>query len=218
MEILELRLLTKNIIETERFYRDTMGLKKEHQTEKSLCLNIGSSKLIFELIDTEQTPKYHFAFNIPINKIDEAINWTSKRTNLIEVGDKNFVADFENWNAKAIYFYDNNHNILEFISRVDLNNFDNRKFSIDTILNINEVGIVTEEPLKIAREIIKKTNTNFFPKGPKREDFVVVGSDNGLFVISNPKRNWYPTQQKGEKQPVKAKIRVAENIFELQFN
>lgn len=218
MEILELTLRTNNIIETEKFYKQTIGLKKAYQTEKVISFYIGTSKLIFELIDNEQSPKYHFAFNIPINKIEEAINWTSKRTNLIAVAENNFVADFENWKAKAIYFFDNNQNILEFIGRSSLNNPVDRMFSTDTILDINEIGIVTDKPLKIAQEIIEKTNTIYFPKGPKRKDFVAVGTDNGLFVISNAKRNWYPTLQKAEKQPVKAKIKVAENEFELQFN
>lgn len=218
MEILELTLRTNDIIETEKFYGQTIGLKKTQQTEKSISFNVGTSNLIFELIDKEQSPKYHFAFNIPTNKIEEAINWTSQRTNLIAVADNNFVADFENWKAKAIYFFDNNQNILEFICRSDLNNFVDSTFSIDTILNINEIGIVADRPMEIANEIIEKTSTIYFLKGPKREEFVAVGTDNGLFVISDPKRNWYPTQQKAEKQPLKVKIKVAENEFELEFN
>lgn len=218
MEILELTLRTNDIIETEKFYGQTIGLKKTQQTEKSISFNVGTSNLIFELIDKEQSPKYHFAFNIPTNKIEEAINWTSQRTNLIAVADNNFVADFENWKAKAIYFFDNNQNVLEFICRSDLKNPVDRIFSIDTILNINEIGIVTDKPLEIAKEIIEKTKTIFFSKGPKREDFVAVGTDSGLFVISNPKRNWYPTEQKAEKYIVKAKIKVAGNEFELEFN
>lgn len=218
MEILELTLQTNNLIETEKFYQEIIGFEKADKTKKSISFYIGTSKLVFELIDSEQSPKYHFAFNIPIDKINEAVNWASQRTNLIVTDDNNFVTDFENWKAKAIYFFDNNQNILEFICRTDLNNSVDSKFSVDTILNINEIGLVTDNPLKSGNEIIEKSKTDFFIKGPKREDFVAVGDDYGLFVISNPNRNWYPTKEKAEKHKVRAKIKVAENEFELEFN
>ena len=149
--------------------------------------------------------------------MNDAINWTLQRTSLIET-ENSFISDFENWNAKAIYFFDNNHNILEFICRTDLNNPTDKPFSFETILNINEIGLVIDQPLQIGNEIIEKTRIEYFSKGPKREDFVAVGNESGLFVISNPNRKWYPTQEMAEKWKVKGKIKVAENEYELEFN
>ena len=163
-------------------------------------------KFIFELTEENQNPKYHFAFNIPTNTLNDAINWTLQRTSLIET-ENSFISDFENWNAKAIYFFDNNHNILEFICRTDLNNPTDKPFSFETILNINEIGLVIDQPLQIGNEIIEKTRIEYFSKGPKREDFVAVGNESGLFVISNPNRKWYPTQEMAEKWKVKGKIK-----------
>ncbi len=201
MQILELTLQTNNIIETEKFYCQTIGLEKAYQTEESISFFLGTSKLIFESIESETSPKYHFAFNIPINKMEEAINWTSRRIGLIPLADNSFVTHFENWKAEAIYFFDNNQNILEFICRSDLNNFVYSMFSNDTILNINEIGIVTDKPLEIAKEIIEKTNTTFFSKGPTREDFVAVGTDNGLFAISSQKEIGIQHKKKQKNKP-----------------
>ncbi|RZJ48371.1 MAG: VOC family protein [Flavobacterium sp.] len=217
MIIQELTLLTNNLSETEKFYKQTIGFQKITETETSISFAVGTSKLIFELTEASQNPKYHFAFNIPTNTLNDAMNWALQRTSLIETKNS-FITDFENWKAKAIYFFDNNRNILEFICRKDLNNPTDKPFSVETILNINEIGIVVDQPLQTANEIIQKTKNEYFAKGPKREDFVAVGNESGLFVISNPNRKWFPTQEMAEKWKVKAKIKVDKNEYSLEFN
>ena len=218
MEIKELILQTNNISETKHFYNITIGFDILNESEKSITFLVGTSKLTFEIVKVEICPKYHFAFNIPVNQLNDAIDWGAKRTSLITNGENLIVADFVNWKAKAFYFFDNNRNILELISRQDLNNSTEKHFSVDSILNINEIGVVNEFPIELGEEIIQKINTNFFVKGPKRPDFVSVGNENGLFVISNDHRNWYPTQERAEKQTVKAKVKIQDREFDLSFN
>jgi catechol-2,3-dioxygenase len=217
MKIQELTLLTNNLFETNVFYEQKIGFEKIEETETKIGFAVGRSKLIFELTDKKYHPKYHFAFNIPTNKIDEAIHWTLERTNLIST-DNSYITDFENWKAKAIYFFDNNQNIVEFISRTDLNNATNKPFSVASILSINEIGLVTDEPLQTGNELIQKTKIDFFAKGPKREDFVALGNEEGLFVISNPNRKWYPTQEIAEKWKLKAKIKIAKNEYDVEYH
>lgn len=217
MKISELIIQTNNLTETEKFYSKTFECKSVEKTEYLISYIFGSSKLTFELTQQAVNPKYHFAFNIPINKIEEAIIWISKKTPLIKLN-KKYITNFENWNAKAIYFYDNNKNILELICRNDLENYSDTEFSKRSIENINEVGVVTDKPIELGDRIIEKTDIDFFVKGPKREDFATLGNEDGLFVISNPNRNWYPTKNKAEKQKIKVKIKVEANNFELEFN
>ena len=85
-------------------------------------------------------PYYHFAFNIPENKINEAIKWLEKKVELIEYGESNLIS-FPNWNAHSVYFYDPAGNIVEFIARHNLPNSTDREFSSESILNISEVGM-----------------------------------------------------------------------------
>jgi hypothetical protein len=217
MEIQELTLLTNNLTETKEFYDQIMGFDKLKETETSISFTIGTSKLIFELSKEISNPKYHFAFNIPSNKIDDAVNWTLERTLLITT-DNAFITNFDSWNAKSIYFFDFNRNVLEFICRNDLNNQTDKPFSVESILSISEIGLVNDQPLKIGKEIIERIKTEFFAKGPVREDFAAVGNDNGLFVISNPYRNWYPPNELAEKHKVKAKVKVSNKEYELEFN
>lgn len=189
MRIIELTLQTNNLEKTKHFYHEMIGFEIIDDSEKEISFKVGSSKLKFVQVNSGYHPKYHFAFTIPANKLEEAIVWTSQRVNLINNGDNEIVSNFENWNAKAIYFYDNNFNILEFICRADLENSVEDDFSVNTILNINEIGIATDHPLQLGTEINEKIKSDFFAKGPKREDFATVGTGHGLFVISNPDRN-----------------------------
>ena len=218
MEILELNLLSNNLSDTKNFYQNTIGFNLREETQHHLSFDVGSSILRFDLVDAIQKPTYHFAFTIPSNKINEAMAWTLKRTALIEHEDKTLLTNFDDWKAKAIYFFDNNQNIVEFISRADLNNPDDNPFSIESIISISEVGLVTDFPIQLGNEIIEKTQITFFEKGPKREDFAAVGNDTGLFVISNPNRNWYPTKQQAQPWKVKTKIRSNKKDYDLEFN
>ena len=75
MKIQELTLLTNNLIETQIFYENTIGFHKVSETDTSVSFAVGTSKLIFELTEENQNPKYHFAFNIPTNLLNEAIQY-----------------------------------------------------------------------------------------------------------------------------------------------
>lgn len=218
MRIIELTLQTNNLEKTKHFYHEIIGFDIIDDSEKEISFKVGSSKLKFVQVNSGYHPKYHFAFTIPTNKLEEAIAWTSHRVNLIKTDENEIISNFENWKAKAIYFYDNNLNILELICRTDLKNSVEDEFSIKAILNINEIGIATDHPLQLGTEINEKIKSGFFAKGPKGEDFAAVGTDHGLFVISNPDRNWYPTQDKVEKCKLKTKVKVNEVEFEMEFN
>jgi catechol-2,3-dioxygenase len=205
MEILEIKLNTDDIISTEAFYTNILEFKLIKKSEKSISFLVGNSILSFIKSENLQ-PKYHFAFNIPNNKLEEAINWISKKLNLIKIDNNTSVADFESWNAKAIYFYDNNENILEFIARFDLESLIENQFDTSSILSISEIGVVTNEPLNLSKKISENYNLNLFEKGVQSVDFASLGDDNGLIILVKPNRKWYPTNQKAEKHFVEIKL------------
>lgn len=217
MNIKELVISTNDLTATEDFYTNILQFLIIKKSSTSISYRIGASKLIFEQVSNAESPQYHFAFNIPINQLNEAIEWLSDKVKLIEIIDNEFIANFENWKAQSVYFYDNNQNILEFICRADLRNASESAFSSESIINISEVGIVTESPLLLGEQIMTKAPIQFFSKGPKLEEFVAMGDDNGLFVISNPNRNWYPTQHRATKQKVQVTINIEQNDFEFTF-
>ena len=64
MKIQELILLTNNLSETKKFYEHTIGFQKITETKTSISFAVGTSKLIFELTEENQNPKYHICRNI----------------------------------------------------------------------------------------------------------------------------------------------------------
>ena len=188
----------------------------QEKSKNSVTIQAGNSVLKFT-----ENPKfdsiYHFAFNIPENKLDEAIEWCTNKVNLIRIEDQNVIAHFENWNANAVYFYDNNGNLLEFIARHDLHTSQTEKFSSKSILNISEIGIVTENPLELGNELTAKYGLTFFSKNANSAIFSAVGDDEGLLIMVQPNRNWYPTQTPSESNPTAISIKNNGAVTELQF-
>ena len=81
MNILELELLTDNINETELFYNNVIGLKTISKNNSSISFATARTKLTFKA-SKNLKPVYHFAFDIPNNKLNEAFAWIEKRRKL----------------------------------------------------------------------------------------------------------------------------------------
>ncbi|PUB34885.1 hypothetical protein C8J95_102554 [Elizabethkingia sp. YR214] len=218
MIISELILQTNNLAETEKFYSKNLQLEMITKTESSVSFRTGDSMLTFEQSERKENFKYHFAFNIPANQLEEAIIWAYNKIELIRNPESHLITNFDNWKAQAIYFYDNNGNLAEFIGRADLANNSDTEFSSKSILNISEIGIVTTNPLDLANQITQQTGVDYFAKGPKTEDFVVLGNDNGLLIIVSSERNWYPTENKAEQHKIKARIITDQAEISFEFN
>ena len=197
MNILELELLTDSITETESFYNDVIGLETISKSNSSVSFKAGSTKLTFRSSENLK-PVYHFAFDIPNNKLLEAFAWIEKKTGILEVVPPEKIADFYNWNAKSFYFYDNNANILEFIARFSLDNTSEKPFDGSLVLSVSEIGFVSKNVSKLSDEMSNKYGLSIFPKQPKLDKFIVLGTDTGLFILVEENRDWYPTHQKAK--------------------
>lgn len=216
MKLEHLQLQTNNLKNTARFYQEILGLSIVENNSEFISIQAGNTILKF-IENNNFNSIYHFAFNIPENKLEEAIAWTKNKVDLLVIEDKNVIARFENWNANAVYFYDNNGNLLEFIARHDLDNNQLAPFDSKSILNISEIGIVNETPLELANQLIEKHGLDFFAKNPNSELFSAVGNDEGLLIIVKPNRNWYPTQIPAASNKITVKIENNGTLIELNF-
>lgn len=143
MLLKEIRLQTNHLSALYNFYKEVLELNTVYPDEKSISITAGKSILIFEEIKVDENPFYHFAFNIPYNKFEEAFEWMQQKMEFLWLDDyKGYIANFVNWNAKSFYFLDPAGNILEIIARFDLNDVVEEKFSSMHIRNISEMGLV----------------------------------------------------------------------------
>lgn len=211
MKIREIILRTSQLAATTAFYTHTLQLPLLRESANSVSFQAGSSVLIFEQSDTIASPVYHVAFNIPQNRLPEAIQWLQGATTLLPVTGNSPISDFPHWNAHAVYFYDNNGNLLELIARHDLKN-DAAKWQVECI---SELGIATATPTRYADELIRDYQLPVFSKQPRLEQFTALGDEEGLLIIVAEERNWYPTAIPARHFPASITIEYNGNVTTL---
>ena len=202
MNIIELELLSNNIAETEKFYRKILGLKTVLVAKDEVIFRVGSTKLIFkEVIGI--SPVYHFAFDVPNNRFEEAYALIKSKTDLIPVSPGSDIADFKNWDAKSFYFFDNNGNIVEIITRYANRAYSDDPFTGSSYVSVSEIGLVTNNVPSLADRMWHEFDVPIFRRQPRGEKFTVCGDDEGLFVIAEKGREWYPTTIKSHSYHIR---------------
>ncbi len=217
MKINEIQLLTDRMEETICFYRDILRLSVIKSENNVTKFSAGTSVLTFHP-SHHTSPVYHFAFNIPKNQFNEALQWAASKFQLIQLTASGIVADFQSWNAKAFYFYDNNHNIVEFIARFDLENDSQQSFDGSSVCSISEVGLVVKEPKTYAAKLMAAYHLALFEKQLPKEDFIAMGNDEGLLIIVSENRIWYPTNTRSAKHWAKVSISFNGQPIEIMLD
>jgi hypothetical protein len=195
MRLKELRLQTKHLSALFNFYADVLELPVVKH-DNTISITAGNSKIIFEETNTAN-PFYHFAFNIPSNKFEDAFQWAKNKVGLLWLDDyKSYTADFVNWHARSFYFLDPAGNILEFIARFDLNDSADESFNSKHIRNVSEIGLVfsAENFNSDVNKLFAQYPLSYFEKQPPLPQFKAVGNDEGLFIIVPQNRVWFPTK------------------------
>lgn len=201
MEIKEISLLTSKLKEMKKFYVEELSVPLYIENEQSFTLKIGNTKL--EFVGSDEDSFYHFAFNIPNDKLMEAKNWLEERTEILTEDGEEIIHFPSPWDASALYFFDPSGNIVELIERERLNQFVDEEFSGASFLNVSEIGIPVDSPDEF-KVLIKDLNLPVFRDF---EQFKALGDDNGLFIVVNQNRKWFM----GNRPPVISKINVTIN-------
>ena len=214
MQINKLTLHSNNIVSQVAFFKDILGFEVVNKVDL-ISITIGTSTL--EFVNTPVYGKYHYCFLIPCNQIEEAKDWLSNRLDLIPVVDNNYIANFESWNANAIYFYDGDGNIAELIARHDLQNESNEEFGIHSLLSINEIGTPSFHIRALDAQLTEEIGSTYW-KGDK-DRFSTNGNQDGLFLLPNYniKKTWYPTEIELLPLPYTATIIQNGNAYKIKY-
>ncbi|WP_419880448.1 VOC family protein [Peribacillus sp. B-H-3] len=103
MAIKSIVLQTNSLTEMKNFYINTLGFSLINEDKNSFRIAVGAGEFEFTTKDVEDNPYYHFAFNIPANKFNEAKSWAKERVSLL-VEDGLDEANFAHFPAHALYF------------------------------------------------------------------------------------------------------------------
>ncbi|CAM1358586.1 VOC family protein [Tenacibaculum xiamenense] len=214
MKIKRLQIYCSNLNNQITFYTQKIGLTLVEKSNHKAIIQIGNSELT--LVKSDKFKPYHFAFNIPSNKEIEALEWLKTRVKILKDGNAE-IQDFQSWNAKAIYFYDQDHNIVELIARKNLNNQSTDSFSGDSIFEISEIGLPVNNIESIYKDIHKTTGMAIYSGGLER--FCAIGDENGLFICINKQiKDWYPTGDKAYSSSFEIEFIEQDNFFKMVFN
>lgn len=213
MKIKEIKIYTKNLEKQIDFYSNSIGLKLIDSSISHAVFSIGKSKMRIE--QSENFQPYHFAINIPCNKENEALEWLKQRVKILK-DDTNEIQDFDFWNAKEIYFYDTDKNIVEFIARKNMKNESREVFGVHSLLQISEIGVPVNNIEYTYSTLKKITGVPIFDGGFER--FCAIGDENGLFICINKfLKDWFPTGDKPHSSEFEIKVVENDILHELEF-
>ena len=174
-----------------------MGLELLGETPEHFTVRAGRGLLQFDGFEGKGGA-YHFAFNIPANKLAEAKAWLLERVELLEEGGQNQFFS-ESWNAEQVYFLDADGNILEFIARHELPHASSEPFGSEHILNVSEIGWVVPE---VAATLAAFKRLGLTPYRKAGQKFAAVGDAYGLLIVAQTNRPWFPTKIKAGVAPL----------------
>ncbi|WP_299156120.1 VOC family protein [uncultured Christiangramia sp.] len=213
MKIHKLCLYTSDVRRQYSFYKDDLGMEIINYEEDSFEVQCGFSILRFEF--KENSVPTHFAFHIPDEQEQEALNWLKTVVPVLKYNDEQII-DFSNWNAKSVYFYDKDRNIVEFISRRNFSKPEQGIFTAENIVGIAEIGLATSN----IKETFKQLNVenNLHKYDGYYEHFCAIGEDSGLFIVVNKhNKEWFPTNDNADPSDFKLNFEHENKQFQLKF-
>jgi catechol 2,3-dioxygenase-like lactoylglutathione lyase family enzyme len=206
LKFLRTTLLTKNPALLRDFYAEKLGLNVVLDTDQQVMLNVGESQLTFDKARDGWRGFYHFAFNIPRNQFAEAKAWSTELITLIKTPEGADTVHHDKWQADSLYFYDPAGNIVELIARHTLKNDVDGPFGPKCLLNVSEIGIVTNHVKDTVDSFINGLHTRIFD-GAGSPNFCAVGDENALLIIVKAGRLWLPDLAKSADYfPVQALV------------
>lgn len=189
------------------FYAGTLGLTLESRGEGAVELRAGWTVLRFDRCDADgPDPVYHFAFNIPHNRLDEALAWMRERARVTRGDDGAEVHDFAEWDARAFYFHDPAGNVVEFIARRALDNSTDHAFTGADIGELSEIGIVSDDVNRTVDLAMDQFGVRPFV-GRRFDEFTALGDAHGLLIVVAAGRRWLGSDRIAESFPVRITTR-----------
>lgn len=204
MNILQVTIQTANWHQQLAFYNRLSSLTREEKPGSLFSIKAGLSTLHVEAANKPNAP-FHIAFTIPENKWEEALEFLRNQDiALIPLEDRT-IFDFEDWNARSVYFHDMDGNILEFIVRYNLQHRSGKKeFTLDEAVSISEVGLVSDNPESLISFLGKEGAWPIWKK--YGDDFAAIGDEEGPLIVVKEKRPWFPTNIPASEVPIRINI------------
>ena len=198
MHFTELRLAARDAAALRSFYGDALGLPLLDAPDAALTVHAGATKLVFERDPAVAAP-YHFAFNIPENKLAAAKAWLAGRAVLLTQGGEDEFHS-EGWDADMLYFEDPAGNVLELIARHTLPNAAPGGFGPRDLLEVSEIGLPVDDVPATVSALGEALGARPYREGG--DSFAPIGDEHGLCIVVRTGRPWFPTERAAGTHPL----------------
>ena len=173
----------------KEFYCQLLGLRAVAEERDRFTFAAGETEITFVPAKADEgRPFYHFAFNIPENKILAARDWQKERTPLLPIPPRlrdskypDDVVDYNHWNAHSVFFFDPAENVVEYIARHDLKNAQPGPFDSRDILHASEIAFVVDDVAAAATKFKEVVGVEHYRGGSDK--FMALGDEHGLLLV-----------------------------------
>ncbi|KOS62012.1 VOC family protein [Lysinibacillus agricola] len=208
MKITKVKLYAYDVHKMKEFYCDHLGFVLIKNSDNFFEMAAGESIITFKKIPSSVKKQYHFALNIPCNLFQQAKSWGKKHAELLFSEGQDEVY-FDTLKAHSCYFYDPEGNIIELISRQEVNQKqDAESFSAKHVLNIGEMNLTTDAIYSVANSLREYGITPMNNNEICSDALTFMGNyeDGANLLLGPSERVWYFSNKKAIVSPIKMEI------------
>jgi catechol-2,3-dioxygenase len=203
VRILKATLTVAQPDEAAAFYRDVLELPVAVHDGR-VTIGIGFSSLVLEQGD-DFDGVHHLAFGIAPADFELARIWLRERAEPILVDGSDVIDGPDGWNSRSLYFLGPEATLLELIARDADAHVPATQGQVPPVLSLSEVGIGVPDVAQAVRTLEQDLGLPAFP--PQGTQFAPVGSHDGLIILVDQDRIWFPTEtQQAARGPVTVEL------------
>lgn len=203
MHIREVSLTVTGLTAAAGFYRDVLELPVAVRTGQ-VTVTIGSSRLVLQEGE-EFAGAHHLAVGVAPADFEVARSWLGRRVEPLVVDGSDVIEGPAGWDSRSVYFLGPEDIVLEFIARdadASATPGDGRG---PRALSLSEVGIGVPDVGAAVRALTGELGLPTFP--PQGAQFAPVGGHDGLVILVDQNRIWFPTRaQQAARGPVTVQL------------
>ena len=189
MRIHEVSLAVEHLEDAANFYQNVLRLPvalKNGQAE----ITVGYSRLVLTTAKAFRGV-HHLAFGIAPADFALARTWLEERVELVAADGSVVIDGPAGWHSRSLYFLGPEDILLELIARDADSTASGSEGTAPRLLCISEVGIGVPDVAAAVRTLTRELGLPTFP--PQGAGFAPVGGHDGLLIVVDQERIWFPS-------------------------
>lgn len=190
MRIHSLQLPVSNVARVGSYFAEVLQLPVRDD-----AVRIGWTTLQLRPAGDDPVGGVHLAFNVPADRFEAATAWLLARTPLQRTAEGETLFTFGGrWESESIYFDGPDGLILELIGRRRLPASGRvGQFHGSELTCVSEVGLPTADVA--ASSACAQATFGLDPLSPPVPHFAALGDDEGVLIVVDATRRWFPEQR-----------------------